>query len=184
MTVFRSSKQDERHYEDRHYEERHYDDRKQYDYVESESCHSDCDSTYVDSYSSSHPFDFDNDATVTQRDGDFSFLEQESAELIWVKESCDITVTSTDTQLGVSLQVALQLAIAVVIRLSIGDTDRSEQVAQELTQYLGTSQVNKQKVYIYNTKDATVTTTDTDLAINIQILLQLLVAIVIMIDIL
>ncbi|WP_087974495.1 spore coat protein [Oceanobacillus rekensis] len=125
-----------------------------------------------------------DDATVSQDGEQYAFMEQESAELIWVKESCDITINTTDTQAGVSLQAGLQLAIALVLRITIGDSDQSEAVSQELMQQFDMTQSNKQKIYIYNTKDATVTTTDTDLAINIQVLLQLLVALIIIVDIL
>lgn len=130
-------------------------------------------------------FDSDeSDARVTQEGDQYAFMEQESAELIWVKESCNIEVNTTDTQVGISLQAALQLAIAVVINITIADSNRSKDVAQELLQYFDSSQMNKQKIYIYNTKDAKVTTTDTDLAVNLQVMLQVLVAILIMVDIL
>jgi spore coat protein X len=111
-------------------------------------------------------------------------MEQESAELIWVRESCDITINSTDTQVGLSLQAALQLAIVIVINITIADSNRSEAVSADLMQFVGTEQTNKQKIFIYNTKDANVTTTDTDLAVNLQVLLQILIAILIMVDIL
>ncbi|WP_339229919.1 spore coat protein [Oceanobacillus sp. FSL K6-2867] len=124
-----------------------------------------------------------DDATVSQDGGEFAFMEQESAELIWVKESCNIEINTTDTQAGVSLQAGLQLAIALVLRITIGDSDRSEGISQELMQQFDMTQSNRQKIYIYNTKDATVTTTDTDLAINIQLLLQLLLALVVIVDI-
>lgn len=131
------------------------------------------------------PFSNNNsDATVTQEADQYSFMEQESGELIWVKESCNIKVNSTDTQVGLSLQAALQLAIAIVLNISIADSNRSEAVSQELMQHLNTEQTNKQKIYIYNTKDANVTTTDTDLAVNLQVMLQVLIALVVMIDIL
>lgn len=111
-------------------------------------------------------------------------MEQESAELIWVKESCNIEINTTDTQAGISLQAGLQLAIALVLRITIGDSDQSEAVSQELIQQFDLTQSNRQKIYIYNTKDARVTTTDLDLAVNIQALLQLLLALVIIVDIL
>lgn len=145
------------------------------------------------SYESSNEPEFDyyatnsnhnDDATVTQDGGEYAFMDQESAELIWVKESCDITINTTDTQAGVSLQAGLQLAIALVLRITIGDSDQSEAVSQELMQQFDMTQSNKQKIYIYNTKDAEVTTTDIDLAINIQVLLQLLVALIVVVDIL
>lgn len=126
----------------------------------------------------------DPDATVSQDDGQYSFMDQESAELIWVKESCNITVDSRDTQIGLSLQASLQLAIALVLNVAIADSQRSEAISQELFQQFNTDQINKQKIYIYNTKDATVTTRDTDIAVNIQVLLQLLITLVVMVDIL
>lgn len=125
-----------------------------------------------------------SDANVDQDGEQFSFMDQESAELIWVKESCNIKVNTTDTQVGISLQAALQLAISVVLNITIGDSNRSDSVSQELFQYFDSAQRNKQKIYIYNTKDANVTTTDTDLAVNLQVMLQVLIAILIMVDIL
>jgi spore coat protein X len=104
--------------------------------------------------------------------------------MIWVKESCNITVNSTDTQAAVSLQAGLELAISLVVNIAIGSSDDGNAVSQELLQQVRTEQTNRQKVFIYNTKDATVTTTNTDLAINIQALLQVLIALVLMIDVL
>ncbi|WP_240452168.1 spore coat protein [Virgibacillus sp. YIM 98842] len=111
-------------------------------------------------------------------------MDQESTELIWVKESCNIEVNTTDTQAAVSLQAGLELAIALVINIAIASSEQADGVSQELLQHVNTAQRNKQKIFIYNTKDARVTTTDTDLAINIQALLQVLIALVVMIDIL
>lgn len=129
-------------------------------------------------------FTRDNDAFVLEEGTELSFMDQESAELIWVKESCNITVRTTDTQVGVSLQAALQLAIALVLNISIADGTKRDAVAQELTQHFSMGQRNKQKIYIYNTKDAVVTTRDTDLALNIQLMLQVLVAILLLVEIL
>ncbi|MFD1361146.1 spore coat protein [Lentibacillus salinarum] len=126
----------------------------------------------------------DPHATVSQDEGQYSFMDQESAEMIWVKESCNITVDSRDTQIGVSLQASLQLAIALVLNIAIADSGRSEAISQDLFQQFNAEQINKQKIYIYNTKDATVTTRDTDVAINIQVLLQLLITLVVMVDVL
>lgn len=125
-----------------------------------------------------------NNAFEMQAGSELSLLEQESAELIWVKESCNITVNSTDTQIGVSLQAAIQLAIALVLNISIADGTERDAVSQELTQQFSMTQQNRQKIFIYNTKDAVVTTHDTDLAINIQLMLQVLIALMLLIDIL
>ncbi|MBN6205209.1 spore coat protein [Ralstonia pickettii] len=141
------------------------------------------------SYESSNrpPVEFsysNNDAFALQDGGQYGFMDQESAELIWVKESCNITVNSTDTQAAISLQAGIQLAIALVLNISIADAGQRDAVSQELMQQFNTTQTNKQKVFIYNTKDAVVTTQDTDVAINIQALLQVLLALVLLVDIL
>jgi spore coat protein X len=126
-----------------------------------------------------------DDAEVVEQDGvQLSFIEQDSDELIWIKDSCNITVQTTDTQAAVSLQVGLQLAIALVVSVTVGDTDRGRAMAQEIFQKLDSEQTNKQKIIIKNSKDINVTTTDTDLAVNIQALLQVLVAVVVKLDVL
>lgn len=192
MAVYRSS----RDMDDYRYTRKHFylDTEDRYKCSCNNDCNNDCDNSYNKEcgYESSNEPEYDyhtinsnhnDDATVTQDGGEYAFMEQESAELIWVKESCDITINTTDTQAGVSLQAGLQLAIALVLRITIGDSDQSEAVSQELMQQFDMTQSNKQKIYIYNTKGATVTTSDTDLAINIQVLLQLLVALIVIIDI-
>lgn len=148
------------------------------------NCGEKCRHESIDEPKFDYNYNHNDDATVSQDGGEYAFMDQESAELIWVKESCDIKINTTDTQAGVSLQAGLQLAIALVLRITIGDTDQSEAVSEELMQQFDMTQSNKQKIYIYNTKDASVTTTDTDLAINIQVLLQLLVALIVIVDIL
>jgi len=123
-------------------------------------------------------------ADVNQEALQLNHTEQDSDELIWIRESCSVKVHTTDTQVAVSLQVALQLAIALVIGITIGDSEKGQYVAQQLTQEIGTEQTNKQKIIINNSKDINVTTTDTDVAVNIQALLQILLALVGELDIL
>ncbi|MCI2256115.1 spore coat protein [Domibacillus sp. PGB-M46] len=125
-----------------------------------------------------------DDAEVVQDGFQKSVMEQESDELVWIKDSCNVEVRSTDTQAAVSLQVGLQLAIALVVSITIGDSDEGQSVAQELFQQFDSEQTNKQKIFVKNSKDVTITTTDTDLAVNIQALLQLLVALVVKLDVL
>lgn len=128
-------------------------------------------------------FESYQDAEVSQDYDQFAGVEQDSDELIFIKDSCNITVYSTDTQASVSLQVGLQLAIALVLKITILDTDNSDSVAQDLLQFFDTEQLNKQKIVVENSKDITITTTDTDLAVNIQALLQVLVTLVGKLDI-
>jgi spore coat protein X len=125
-----------------------------------------------------------DDTDVVQDGVQKSFIDQESDELVWIKDSCNVEVQSTDTQAAVSLQVGLQLAIALVVSITIGDSDEGQSVAQELFQQFDAEQTNKQKIFVENSKDVTVTTTDTDLSVNIQALLQVLVALVVKLDVL
>lgn len=130
-----------------------------------------------------HHHHHDNDATVEQEATQVIDTEQFSSEVIIIKDSCDVDVKTTDTQIAVSLQVALQVAIALVINLTIADSSRAEQVTQQLLQQADTKQINKQKLVIENSRDVKVTTTDTDVAISLQVLLQILIALVVNIDI-
>ncbi|WP_273122503.1 spore coat protein [Metabacillus sp. HB246100] len=109
---------------------------------------------------------------------------QASEEYIFIKDSCNIEVTSTDTQVAVSLQAAIQVAIALVINLTIADSNRAEQVTEQLLQSSVIKQANKQKLIIENSRDVTVTTTDTDVAISLQVMIQILIALLVQIDIL
>ncbi len=109
---------------------------------------------------------------------------QVSEEYIFIKDSCNIDVKSTDTQVAVSLQAAIQVAIALVINLTIADSDRAEQVTQQLLQSSVIKQANKQKVIIENSRDVKITTTDKDVAISLQVLIQILLALLVSIDIL
>ena len=121
---------------------------------------------------------------VLQAADQFSQIDQESDELIFIKNSYNCCVESTDTQAAVSLQVGLQLAIALVLRITILDSNEGAAVSEELLQAFTSQQSNKQKVIIENSKDVKVTTTDTDLSVNIQALLQVLVTLVATLDVL
>lgn len=109
---------------------------------------------------------------------------QQSEEYIFIKDSCDITVTTTDTKAAVQLQAALQAAIALVISISVLDSQEAEQVTQELLQSAKIKQITLQKTVIENSRNVEVTTTDTQIGINIQLLLQILIAILVNLDIL
>mgnify|MGYP001046709950 CR=1 FL=1 len=123
-------------------------------------------------------------ADVLQEAEQIAAAEQKSFEKIIVKDSQDVKVHTTDTQVAVTIQVALQIAIAVVVRITIGDTDEGESIVQELKQFAVIKQKNAQKTIIENSTNVRVTTTDTDVAVNLQVLLQVLVAILVTLDIL
>ncbi|MBU8756996.1 spore coat protein [Priestia megaterium] len=158
----------------------YYDLKKKSKIVKKNHCENDCKVDFhKDDESSEERFDVE----VLQDADQVSLIEQESKELIWIKDSCDIRVRTTDTQAAVALQVALQVAIAVVIRIAIGDNIEDNGVFQDLLQLSEIEQVNKQQIFIENSKDVTVTTSDTDVALNIQVLVQILVAIIVILDI-
>lgn len=125
-----------------------------------------------------------NDTDVDQENAQINKTKQLSYEWIIVKDSEGVDVTTTDTQVALSLQLAIQAAIVAVISITIGDSDEGNNVAQDLKQFMKTKQVNKQKTIIEGSRNVKVKTTDTDVAVNIQALLQILVAIVAKLDVL
>jgi spore coat protein X len=109
---------------------------------------------------------------------------QLSEELIHIINSCDVTVSTTDTKAALSLQASLQAAIALIISISIADSTKAERITQDLMQTTKTKQQTFQKIVIEGSQGVNVVTTDTQVALNIQILLQLLLALIVRLDIL
>jgi spore coat protein X len=109
---------------------------------------------------------------------------QLSEEYIFIKDSCDVTVSTTDTKAAVSLQASLQAVIAIIISISIADSSKAEKITQELLQTAKVKQVTYQKTIIENSRNVDVTTTDTQVTVNIQLLIQLLLALIVRLDIL
>lgn len=125
-----------------------------------------------------------SDPEVNQSARQKSDTEQLSKESIYVIDSVDVEVSTTDTQAALTIQAALQAAIGVVLQLSIADSSKADQIAQELFQRATIKQKNVQKTFVKNSRNVRVTTTDTDLAVNVQLLLQVLLALLVRIDIL
>ncbi|UMZ35842.1 spore coat protein [Priestia megaterium] len=126
--------------------------------------------------SDNHFEDENNDAAVIEQEPDaFSFVSQDSDELIWIKDSCEIDVSTVDTQAAAQLQIALQGALGIILSLIVGNID-GEVIAQELLAQADLDQINKQKIIVVNSKDVKITTTDTDIGVNIQLTLQALIA--------
>lgn len=115
---------------------------------------------------------------------ELSDIDQSSHEVIIIRDSCDITVETNETQIAASLQAALQVAIAIVINITIADSQRAEVVTEELMQQASIRQANRQKLVIVNSRSIDVATSDTDIAISLQLLLQILVVLVVQLDIL
>ncbi|MES1039465.1 MULTISPECIES: spore coat protein [Peribacillus] len=136
---------------------------------------------------SRHPlsgFCNDDDTRISQEAIQENNQVQLSEELIYIKDSCNVNVTSTDVKAALSLQAALQAAIAVIVSISIADADNAEKITQELIQSSNVKQITRQKTIVENSRDIDITTTDAQIALNIQLLLQLLLALIVEIDIL
>ncbi|MTH53208.1 hypothetical protein GKZ89_07260 [Bacillus mangrovi] len=121
---------------------------------------------------------------AAQEAGQDLVLFQVSDEGIFIKDSEDVTVETTDTQLALSIQAAIQVAIALVINLTIADSTRAEQVTQQILTSAVTQQRKKQRIIIIGSENVTVKATDTDVAISLQLLIQILLALLLQIDIL
>ncbi|MGE7781369.1 spore coat protein [Peribacillus sp. NPDC097264] len=109
---------------------------------------------------------------------------QLSEELVYIKDSCNVRVISTDVKAALSLQTAIQAAIAVIVSISIADTDQADRITQELIQSSNVKQITRQKTIVENSRDIEITTTDAQIAVNIQLLLQLLLALIVELDVL
>ncbi|MDE5413454.1 spore coat protein [Alkalihalobacterium chitinilyticum] len=109
---------------------------------------------------------------------------QSSEELIHILNSCDVTVSTTDTKAAISLQASLQAVIALIVNIAIADSTKADTITQELLQTSKIKQQTVQKIVIDGSQNVDVTTTDTQIAANIQVLLQLLIALLVEIDVL
>lgn len=130
-----------------------------------------------------HPFCLKKDDD-TQNAEQINKTLQLSEEYIFIKDSCDVTVSTTDTKAAVSLQASLQVIIAIIISISIADSAKAEKITQDLLQTAKVKQVTFQKTVIENSRKVNVTTTDTQIAVNIQLLLQILLALIVKLEIL
>jgi spore coat protein X len=136
---------------------------------------------------SRHPlsgFCNDDDTKIDQDAKQDNNQVQLSEELIYIKDSCNVNITSTDVKAALSLQAALQAAIAVIVSISVADADNADKITQQLIQSSNVKQITRQKTIVENSRDIDITTTDAQIALNIQLLLQLLLALIVEIDIL
>ncbi|MBR0614200.1 MULTISPECIES: spore coat protein [Bacillus] len=128
--------------------------------------------------------DYYDDEDILQDLDQVSFTKQTSEEVIIVRDSCDINVSSVDAQVAASIQVAIQTAIITITNISIADGDLADRVTQDLLQAATHKQTNRQKLVIENSRNVTVSTIDADISIAIQTLTQTLVATIVAIGIL
>ena len=134
---------------------------------------------------SRHPLFCENDESLIEQEArQLNSEVQISEELIFIKDSCNVDVTSTDVKAALSLQAALQAAIAVIVSISIADGDRADRITQDLLQSSRIKQITRQKTIVENSRDVDIKTTDAQIALNIQLLLQLLLALIVELDVL
>ncbi|MBU9712287.1 spore coat protein [Evansella tamaricis] len=131
-----------------------------------------------------HPCDTKDVQDETQEAANKNKAKQLNEEYIFIKDSCDVTINTTDTKASINLQAGLQAAIVILISISVADSQTAEKLTQELTQTSKTEQISLQKIVVENSQNVNVATTDTQAAANIQILLQLLLALAVKLDIL
>lgn len=129
-----------------------------------------------------HPLHCSEDAEHVANQSQKEF--QLSDEIIHIKDSCDVTVHTTDNKAAINLQAALQAAISIVLNIAIADNKKAEEIQQELFQTSRIKQITNQKTIVENSRNITIETTDNQIAVNLQILLQLLLALMVNLDIL
>ncbi|MCD7035000.1 spore coat protein [Metabacillus sp. GX 13764] len=109
---------------------------------------------------------------------------QDAEEYIYIKDSSNITIVTTNVEAALSLQAAIQTAIALAINLSIADSERAEKVTEQLLQSIFTRQIQKRKLIIINSHDVSITSLQTDAALSLQLMIQILLALLVQIGIL
>ncbi|GAB1786290.1 MULTISPECIES: spore coat protein [Priestia] len=136
----------------------------------------------------SHLFESDNhfedeskdeskeDAVIEQESDAFSLIGQDSDELIWIKDSCEIIVSTVDTQTAAQVQGLVNAVTGIILAGIVGNIT-GEIIAQEILSLANTEQVNKQKIIIVNSKDVTIATLDTDTAAQVQTVVTTLTAV-------
>ncbi|MEH6971253.1 spore coat protein [Bacillus sp. JJ675] len=104
--------------------------------------------------------------------------KQLSDETIIIKDSCNIRVSSEDTQVVTSVLTSIQTAIVTVVLAIIDDFELAELVSQDLLQVSANKQTNRQKLVIDNSRDVVVSTEDTDVATLVTTAVQTLTVII------
>ncbi|RXF79826.1 spore coat protein [Bacillus subtilis] len=109
-------------------------------------------------------FGFNNDAFIDQDAIQANLNKQISDEIIIIRDSCDVNVTSVDTQTVNQLLTLVSTFAVVTTTLVIDDAVLAELVSQDLLQLVANKQVNRQKLLIENSRCVNVTTIDQDVA--------------------
>lgn len=119
-----------------------------------------------------------DEAFINQELDQLNLNKRLSDETIIIKDSCDIRVSTEDTQVVTSVLTAIQTAIVTVVLAIIDDFELAELVSQDLLQVTANKQTNRQKLVIDNSRDVTVSTEDTDVATLVSTAVQTLTVII------
>ncbi|MCY7900381.1 spore coat protein [Bacillus inaquosorum] len=121
---------------------------------------------------------FGNDnVSIDQNLAQANLNKQVSDETIIIRDSCDINVSSVDTQTVASVLTAINNAVVVLTLTSIADGVIAELVAQDLLQIAANKQVNRQKLLIECSRGVNVSTVDVDTAALVSTATNILVAV-------
>ncbi|MTT33151.1 spore coat protein [Terrilactibacillus sp. BCM23-1] len=109
---------------------------------------------------------------------------QGNDEVIIIKDSCDVEVETTSTEVAVTVQLAIQVAVFVIVQIAILDDIEEAEITQDLLQLTKIKQLNKQKTIIENSRGVEVRTQDTSIAVSLQIAVQILVVVLFTLEVL
>ncbi|MGG4420195.1 spore coat protein [Bacillus subtilis] len=109
-------------------------------------------------------FGFNNDAFIDQDSIQANFNKQISDEVIIIRDSCDVNVTTVDTQAIDQILNMVSTFTVLTATITINEPVLAELVSQDLLQLVANKQVNRQKLLIENSRCVNVTTVDQDIA--------------------
>ncbi|MDF2605951.1 MAG: spore coat protein [Bacillales bacterium] len=116
--------------------------------------------------------------TISQFIGQGSNAYQLSEELICIRNSIGVTVTTTDVKVALNLQAVIQAVILIILLIVLDDEAAARTITQELIQKANIKQITRQKTIIENSNNVVVTTIDAQVAVNLNLVLQLLIALI------
>ncbi|KXZ13533.1 spore coat protein [Bacillus nakamurai] len=108
--------------------------------------------------------EFADDAFFDQDLAAANIKKQTSDEIIIIRDSCDIIISSTDTQSLNSYLQSVNTAYIKILYSLIDDEVVAELVAKDLLQLNASKQSNRQKILIENSRNVNVKTEDADAA--------------------
>jgi spore coat protein X len=125
----------------------------------------------------------DNVDSISQSIVQKSSICQLSEEVIYIRDSENVTVTTTDLQVALNLQAVIQAIITLILVIILDDEERAARISQELFQKASIKQITRQRTTIIDSENVTVTTIDGQVALNLNLILHILLALIAVLDI-